>query len=286
MDAPFVDWVGRSRTVADVVAPQPARALAATLDRTDVDAMVEGAALPGPWIWLYFLEHVRASGIASDGHPARGGFLPPVELPRRMWAGSRCDFLKPIRIGDAVERSSTILDVSQKDGKAGPMVFVTVRHVVSANGEPAIEEEQDIVYLAIPDRFAPPPATPLPDCEWREEVAVDPVLLFRFSAVTFNAHRIHFDRAYAGDVERYPGLVVHGPLQAILLFDAACRREAGRVPRRFAFRGVKPVFDHDGLSLNGRAAPPDAAELFTATRDGAVGMQARIDWAPAPGHGG
>lgn len=280
MDAAISEWVGRTRTVTDVLSPSPARALAATLNRADADGMVEGAELPGPWVWLYFLEFAASSEIDADGHPKRGGFLPPVPLPRRMWAGSRCRFLRPLRIGETVEKISEILKVSEKSGKAGPMAFVTVRHVITSGGEVAIEEEQDIVYLGIADRFAPPPPTPLPECDWREDVPVDPVLLFRFSALTFNAHRIHYDRAYSGDVERYPGLVVHGPLQAILLFDAARRHAPGRVVENFSFRGVRPVFDHDALTLNGRPAGADAVELYTAV-DGAVGMQARIDWAGA-----
>lgn len=275
------DWVGRRQTLTDVVDAFPARALAATLNRPDAQAMQPGAVLPFPWVWLYFLGATPSADIASDGHPKRGGFLPPVELPRRMWAGSRCRFLAPIRIGDSLELTSRIARVAEKAGKAGPMVFVTVEHAITRDGERLMEEEQDIVYLPIADRFVPPPPLPLPDCDWQESVPVDPVLLFRFSALTFNAHRIHYDRAYATEVERYPGLVVHGPLQAILLYDAACRRAPGRVPGRFEFRGVRPVFDSAPVTLNGRVGGDHATELFTTDGDGAIGMQARLDWREA-----
>ncbi len=274
-------WVDRTETRRDVVSPTPARALAATLDRADLAGLGPGDPIPALWIWLYLLPLVPASGIGQDGHPRRGGFLPPVELARRMWAGSRCAFHAPIRIGDAVERTSTIARVAEKAGKTGPMVFVTVRHAVAAGGRLAMEEEQDIVYLDIPERFSPPAPTPLPPCDWSERAAVDPVTLFRFSALTFNGHRIHYDRSYATDVERYPGLVVHGPLQAVLLFDAALRRASGREPSAFAFRGMRPLFDFDAVSVNGRPREgADGLDLYTANGEGAVGMQATLDWRP------
>jgi 3-methylfumaryl-CoA hydratase len=276
---PWSDWVGRTQTGADVITPSPARALAATLDD---DARFEaGDVLPFPWIWLYFLPLAPMAQVGPDGHPQRGGFLPPVDLPRRMWAGSRCTFHAPIRIDDAVERTSTIAKVSQKPGKTGPMVFVTVRHAVSAGGVLAMEEEQDLVFIDIPDRFVPPEPVPLPACDWSRPVGIDPVFLFRVSALTFNGHRIHYDRTYATEVERYPGLVVHGPLQAVLLFHAAARAAPGRTAARFSFRGVRPLFDFERVSVNGRARDGGGLDLFTANGDGLVGMKAEIDWAPA-----
>ena len=275
------DWVGRSQTLADVVMTAPARALAATLDRLDLIELAPGDALQPIWSWLYFLPLAPASEIGPDGHPKRGGFLPPIDLPRRMWAGSRCRFHAPLRIGAAVERKSTIAKVSEKAGKAGSMVFVTVTHATTADGVLVMEEEQDIVYLPIPERFSPPEPTPLPPCDWREAVAVDPVLLFRFSALTFNAHRIHYDRSYATEVEKYPGLVVHGPLQAVLMFDAATRHAPDRTPSSFTFRGLRPLFDFDAVSVNGKQREGGGLDLFTANAEGAVGMQASLDWAPA-----
>jgi 3-methylfumaryl-CoA hydratase len=235
--------------------------------------------LPGVFNWLYFLKFAPMSDVGPDGHPKRGGFLPPVELPRRMWAGSRCRFLSPIRVGDEAEKISTIQKIEQKSGKAGEMVFVTVHHEIRVGGQTAIEEEQDIVYMGIPEAFRLPAPIALPPCDWREIVPVDPVLLFRFSAVTFNGHRIHYDRSYAMEVEKYPGLVVHGPLQAVLLFDAACRHEPARTPAQFDFRGVRPLFDFETATVNGRTRDDGATEVFTATGDGAVCMQATVKWA-------
>lgn len=269
-------WTGRSEHAEDRIDPFRVRALAATLDRAgEIDA-APGAELPGPWLWLHFLPVVETRALDRDGHPRRGGFLPPVPLPRRMWAGSRCSFPAPVHVGEAVLRESTILRVAEKTGRAGPMVFVTVGHRVSAGGRLVMEEEQDIVYMDIPAEWVPPPATPLPEHDWEEEVAVDPVLLFRFSALTFNGHRIHYDRSYAAEVEKYPGLVVHGPLQAILLHDAARRRAGGRRIARFDFRGLRPAFDHDALRLAGRARA-DGLDLWTAV-GGGICMQATAVW--------
>ncbi|WP_294533546.1 MaoC family dehydratase N-terminal domain-containing protein [uncultured Rhodoblastus sp.] len=278
-DEPWKDWVGRQEIAYDRIGEAPARALAATLNRSVDLAVDPGAALPAVFNWLYFLKFAPMSEVGPDGHPKRGGFLPPVELPRRMWAGSRCRFGAPIRVGDEAEKISTIRKIEHKSGKAGEMVFVTVHHEIRVGGQTAIEEEQDIVYMGIPETFRLPAPIPLPPCDWREIVAVDPVLLFRFSAVTFNGHRIHYDRSYAMEVEKYPGLVVHGPLQAVLLFDAACRREPNRTPAGFDFRGVRPLFDFDTATVNGRSRDDGATEIYTATGDGAVCMQATMQWA-------
>ena len=279
--ARWEDWIGRTEVASDRVSQTPARALAATFDRTDLSALGPGDELQPIWIWLYFLPLAPSLGIGPDGHPHRGGFLPPVDLARRMWAGSRCRFHAPIRIGDPVERTSTIAKVAEKTGAAGAMVFVTVHHAVTREGLLLMEEEQDLVFLAIPERFSPPAPTALPPCDWSEPAAVDPVRLFRFSAMTFNAHRIHYDRTYATEVERYPGLVVHGPLQAALLFDAACRHAPEQTPAAFTFRGLRPLFDFDAVSVNGRRRGDEGLDLFTANGDGAVGMQATLDWRPA-----
>ena len=278
-EAPFADWIGREETSEDVAAPLAARALAATLDR-DPAPFAPGAEVPAIWSWAWFLPVVPMSGLGPDGHPARGGFLPSVDLARRMWAGSRVRLHDTIRLGEAISRRSRIAAIAAKDGKAGRMVFVTVTHEVSTPRGPAMSEEQDIVYLAIPEQFAPPPATfaPRPP-DWSVAWPVDPVALFRFSAVTFNGHRIHYDRTYAREVEKYPGLVVHGPFQAMALFEAARARAAGRVPARFDFRGVRPLFDHDAASLNGRAEEDGSLALYTANAEGVISMSATLGFA-------
>lgn len=273
-------WVGRSETREDVATATPVRALAATLDAPDRIEPQPGAAIPPLWLWLYFLPDTPMSGVGPDGHPRRGGFLPPIELPRRMWAGSRCVFHDAARIGEPITRQSTIRSVTPKDGKAGPMVFVTVDHAVSAAGRPVMSESQDIVYLPLPERFSPPPAQALPACDWSMAAAVDPVLLFRFSALTFNGHRIHYDRPYAMETEKYPGLVVHGPLQALWLYEAGRATAPGRMPARFSFRGLRPLFDFDRISLNGRRREDAGLDLFTANGEGAIGMQAELHWGP------
>ncbi len=276
---PWNEWVGRSEVALDVIIDAPARGLAATLNRAGEISTEPGAPIPGLFLWLYFLKFAPMSEVGPDGHPKRGGFLPPVELPRRMWAGSRCRFHTPVRIGDRVEKRSTIQKISAKSGKSGEMVFVSVRHEIRAEGRLAMEEDQDIVYMGIPELFKYPDPIAATPGDWRESLGIDPVLLFRFSALTFNGHRIHYDRRYAMEVEKYPGLVVHGPLQAVLLFDAACRHAPARIPARFDFRGVRPLFVFDAATLNGRGRNDGGMDVFTATGDGFVCMQATMHWA-------
>ncbi len=279
MQDQWAEWVGRQETLGEDIGTYPARALAATLNRETGISCEPGAPLPPLWTWLYFLPLAPMAQVGPDGHPKRGGFLPPIEHPRRMWAGSRCRFHAPICIGDRATKTSTIQKVAAKTGKTGPMVFVTVEHEIWANNELAMTEEQDIVYMNIPDVFNPPAPVQLPECDWHEAATIDPVVLFRFSALTFNGHRIHYDRSYAMDVEKYPGLVVHGPLQAILLFDAACRHVPDRTPTEFDFRGMRPLFDFDAVTLNGQVQQDDTLDLLTANGDDAIGMKATMKWA-------
>ena len=184
--------------------------------------------------WLYFLPLYRRSEVGPDGHALRGGFLPPVPLPRRMWAGGRLEFRRPVRVGDAIERTSTIVKVDAKEGRTGALVFVLVRHEIGAAGEVAIVEEHDIVYREAPRAGEPPPAKKAAPAnpDWRRDVVPDDVLLFRYSALTFNGHRIHYDRRYVTEVEGYPGLIVHGPLIATLLADLARDMSRRRNSRR------------------------------------------------------
>ncbi len=264
------DWVGRTERATDRVSLTAVSALAATLGAYEPDDPI-----PPLRHWLHFLPLAPKSEIGPDGHPRRGGFLPPVALERRMWAGGRLTFHEPIRLGDRISRDSEILKVSEKTGAAGAMVFVTVRHSVSTPRGLAVEEEQDIVFIAMPTVWRPPPPDPAPaDADWSEPFVADEVTLFRFSALTFNGHRIHYDRPYATSVEKYPGLVVHGPLQAILLLDAARRHAPGRTAAKFSFRAVRPLFDHDSITLLGKGG-----DLFTANADGAIGMRATVEWA-------
>lgn len=277
-DAPWQEWVGRTETLDDRVTASSARALAATLDHPDPETITDGQAVPGLWTWLAFTPKAPMRQIGPDGHPKRGGFLPPIDLPRRMWAGSRCTFSGDVRIGAPLRRVSTIEKVTEKSGRSGAMAFVTVRHVVEAEDAAVYEEEQDIVYLPMPERFSPPPPMAAPECPHATGVAIDPVMLFRFSALTFNGHRIHYDRDYAVNVEKYPGLVVHGPLQAILLLDYALRLFPTRAPQRFAFRGVRPIFDFDAVTLKASPRDDGQLDLLTANGERAIGMQATLAW--------
>ena len=266
-------WVGRKESKTDIATAWPVVALAATLDRHDPEP-VNGDPIPPGWHWLYFLEAKPASELGPDGHPRRGGFLPPVPLPRRMWAGGRIEFHRALKIGVALRRDSEIISVEPKQGKSGSLVFVTVRHTVYAAGDIAAVEEHDIVYREaarpgdsqVPGRPAPQSAA------WRREITPDPVLLFRFSALTFNGHRIHYDLDYSRHEENYPGLIVHGPLQTILMLDLA-RREEVRPVKKLDYRALHPVFHTERFTVNGN---PDAngakAELWTANAAGNYAM--------------
>jgi 3-methylfumaryl-CoA hydratase len=276
MSGAFDPWVGRVEEARDSVSARQARQMAATLDVAG--SFDEGDPLPALWHWMGWTPETAMAELGPDGHPAKGGFLPPVPLERRMWAGGRLEFLAPLRIGEVLHRRSEILKVAEKTGTTGRMVFVTVQHEVSGAAGLAIREEQDIVYIAMPDRFTPPPPVTAPASAWRQDVAMDTVRLFRFSALTFNAHRIHFDLPYATAVEKYPGLVVHGPMQAMLLMQAARARANGAMPRGYRFRGVRPLFHFDALSLQGQGMMVGAEALATVNGEGLVCMQADMAW--------
>ena len=246
-------WIGRSETRSDVSTAAPVAALAATLDRDDPPP-VPGSEVPPLWHWLYFTPLTRARDLGPDGHAKLGGFLPPVPLPRRMWAGGRLEFERPLRVGEAITRTSRIGAVSGKSGRSGALVFVTVHHAISDAAGVALHEQHDIVYREPPrpGAAAAPPQPAPHDEAFAREIVPDPVLLFRYSALTFNGHRIHYDRKYVTEVEGYPGLVVHGPLIATLLLDLLRReRPDGRV-RRFEFRAQRPVFDIHRFAVCGR----------------------------------
>jgi 3-methylfumaryl-CoA hydratase len=274
-------WQGRTERRSDVVTAAPLAALAATLDRDDAPP-VPGAEVPPLWHWLYFTPQPRQSEIGPDGHAKRGGFLPPVPLPRRMWAGGRLEFLQPLRVGDDLVRDSRIVKVDAKSGRSGELVFVTVRHEVSTARGVALTEEHDIVYrdMPAPGAAAPTPQPAPGDQTFSRNVIPDPVLLFRYSALTFNGHRIHYDRPYVTQVEGYPGLIVHGPLIATLLADLV-RRELPRAQlRRFAFTAMRPLFDTHAFALCGRIEP-DARNVALWARDheGFLAMQAKAELA-------
>ena len=239
--APLRQWIGRQETVGDSVPPFPAAALAATLDRDDAPGI--GEPLPPLWHWIYFRELHKHAELAENGHAGLGGFLPPVPLPRRMFAGARVSFPRPLRIGEQARRVSTLADVSLKKGGGGDLIFVRVHHEIAGAGEPAIIEEQDLVYREAPRPGQPEPAPLHPPAKavWKHEIKTDVALLFRYSALLFNAYRIHYDRPFALE-QGYVGLVVHGQLIATLLADLV-RRNTDRPIKAFRFRAVRPLVD-------------------------------------------
>jgi 3-methylfumaryl-CoA hydratase len=268
-------WIGRTEEASDVAVPAPLAGLAALLDHEQPPWPQNE--LPPLAHWLYFLPHARQSKIDVDGHPKRGGFLPPVPLPRRMWAGSRLEFRAPIPIGSPMTRRSSIASVEGKSGSSGDMVFVTVRHEISYDNTPALIEEQDIVYREPPKHSAsggaPRSAGETPEqSDWTRTVTPDPVQLFRYSALTFNGHRIHYDRDYCRDVEGYPGLVVHGPYSATLLVDHFLRRYPRAAIARLQFRARAPVFDTAPFDLCG-IMQEDGARLWTRGPSGEIAME-------------
>lgn len=270
-------WIGASEEITDTVTAAPLTGLATTLDHDK--APWPAATVPPLGHWLYFLPRALHRDIAEDGHPHRGGFLPPVPLPRRMWAGGTVSFLAPLTVGQTIRRISTIKDVTAKSGRSGDMVFVTVEHEIMTTTGPAVRELHDIVYreAAKPgDALPPPAAEPLPAVQWQRTITPDPVLLFRYSALTFNGHRIHYDRDYCREAEGYPGLIVHGPLTATLLVDLFLRHNPGARVTGFSFRAKRPLFDIHPFTLCG-AATASGTQLWAQDHQGALSMTARLD---------
>lgn len=276
-------WQGRTDTVADQIATAPVAGASATLDRDD-PAPCSGDLLPPLWHWLYFLPHAPQSELGPDGHPRRGGFLPPVPLPRRMWAGGRLHWEadNPLRLGDAVRRVSRIESVTHKSGRSGDLVFVLVRHEVHNTSGLALVEEHDIVYRAAaqPGDPVPPPVAAETGAAWQRQIVPDDVLLFRYSALTFNGHRIHYDRRYVTEVEGYPGLIVHGPLIATLLVDLLRRQQPGARLKTFSFKAIRPTFDLHPFTLNGEpSADGRQVRLWAHDHEGWLTMQATAELA-------
>jgi 3-methylfumaryl-CoA hydratase len=271
------DWVGRSESREDVVAADRVAAMAATLDLDT--GPHPGEALPPGWHWMFFNTRgaAKARDLGADGHPKRGGFLPDVALPRRMWAGGRLAYSeRSIRVGEAIRRRSEIAKVDVKQGRSGTLVFVLVKHHIEGAGGGVIEEEHDIVYRDAPQPGSPaptPPAAPT-EAKWTKAINPDPVLLFRYSALTFNGHRIHYDQPYVTQVEGYPGLIVHGPLISTLLLELLRREQPERRLARYAFRAVSPLFDTAGFTVSGASAEGDSVRLWATGPSGQLAMEA------------
>lgn len=257
-------WIGRTEETHDQISRNLVHRVAVTLGEPTPS---HGEALPPLWHWAFFQDPVFESGLGADGHPARGGFLPPAENRNRMWAGSRLEFIEPLKVGSEVTRISTILDVQEKRGRTGSLLFVTVRHDHFQDGRLAMRDEQDIVY-----REPTPPklsgTDQLRSGAWLETVEPSPTLLFRYSAVTFNGHRIHYDWPYVTETEGYSGLVVHGPLIATLNLRAFCRANPQARLRRFAFRGMRPLICPETFQVSGEVVGEGLAKVWAGNQAG------------------
>lgn len=259
-----IDWLGRQHCTEDVIEPELVRRLAATLSD---NAPQEGEALPPLWHWAFFQPHLVGADIGEDGHPARGVFFPPVKNYNRMWAGGRFIFHFPLTIGEKVQRVTTIRNIEKKQGRTGDLLFVTFEHNYQQNGESAFIEEQNLVYRApSKPKFGSGEACPL--AQWAETIQPDGVLLFRYSAVTFNSHRIHYDYPYATEVEGYPGLVVQGQLIATLSLRAFCRANPEKQMLSYAYRSQRPLFSGQSFQVAGNIIEPGKAHVWAGNETG------------------
>jgi 3-methylfumaryl-CoA hydratase len=281
-DKPDLDhlrqWIGRTNEASDIVTAQLVKGLRATLFM-EIGAPKPGDAAPWTVHWCLAQPVYPMSELGPDGHPARGGFLPPVPLPRRMWAGGELEFLEPLRVGDEVTRTSRISDVTMKTGSTGVLCFVSVEHLITTPRGIAIRERQDIVYREISTTTPSTPTKPpvAPSAQHRESHMADSVLLFRYSALTFNGHRIHYDRDYVTKVEGYPGLIFHGPMQAAFLVEFAAKLRGGAAPKKFSYRGVQPLFEGSEFSINANDTNA-GMELWAANSAGQPTMKATATW--------
>jgi 3-methylfumaryl-CoA hydratase len=271
-------WIGRTQEASDIVTAQLVKGLRATLFQ-EIGEPKDGDAAPFTTHWCLAQPVFPMSELGPDGHPSRGGFLPPVPLPRRMWAGGEIEFLEPLRVGDEAKRTSRIADVTLKTGSTGALCFVAVEHQITTARGIAIRERQDIVYreMSTAQPASAKPASPPPAAKHRETHVSDAVLLFRYSALTFNGHRIHYDRDYVTRVEGYPGLIFHGPLQAALIVELAAKLRGGKPPKKFSYRGVQPLFEGSEFSVNANDNG-EAMELWTANAEKQPTMKATATW--------
>jgi 3-methylfumaryl-CoA hydratase len=270
-------WIGRSESVQDTITPRLEASFRATLDRMPGQPAAGDMATLGIH-WCLAPPIAPMDALGDDGHPRRGGFLPPVPLPRRMWAGGELAFLDPLLVGDMVTHTSRIEDVAFKEGRTGTLCFVTVRHAWSTARGPALDERQDIVYRSLDGNRPVAAVAPLaqPEALWQRCWTCDPILLFRYSALTFNGHRIHYDRPYVTEIEGYPDLVVHGPLQATALMALAAEAQ-GETPHRFSFRSIAPLFAMGPFTAKA-SREAGGLRLWVCDRTGRTTMTAQTSW--------
>lgn len=267
-----IEWVGRTEMAYDQVSYNLVKRIAATLGQK---APKPGEALPDLWHWAFFQEPFEAAGLGSDGHPARGGFLPPADKRNRMWAGGRLAFFHPLIVGEDAFRTSTILSVEEKEGRSGQLLFVTVEHEYTQRGRLALREEHDIVYREQGKASPGPKAQGLPAAQWRREILPTTTLLFRYSAVTFNGHRIHYDQDYARQEEGYPALVVHGPLIATFMLGEFQAQHPSATVQTMRYRAARPLFAPEPFTVAGSVSGNGQAQVWAGNAD-SVAMEAAL----------
>jgi len=269
-------WIGNRETIEETISAVPLLRMAATLDH-EPGEIVDGDEVPPLWHWVFFLSPTRASKLGRDGHAALGNFMPPVPLPRRMWAGGKFEFFRPLRVGDVARKESTVRDVTVKQGRTGKLCFVEVEHCIFVDQDLRFREKHNIVYRDVKqagEEDAIPPIAPR-DPQWTREVVPNSTLLFRYSALTFNGHRIHYDLDFCRNQEGYPGLVFHGPLTATLLLELAQANNPGRSIKSYEFRALSPLFDNAAFTLNGKLEM-DKAEMWAANQNNHLVMKASV----------
>ncbi|MFL2667971.1 MAG: MaoC family dehydratase N-terminal domain-containing protein [Alphaproteobacteria bacterium] len=279
MSDQYQAWVGKRSSTKALVTAYQADALTATLDRDD-PPYKEGDVIPPGWHLFYIREVVKLRDTAEDGHPKRGDFLPPIDLPRRMWAGTKATYHKPIHVGENISNVTTIESVTPKVGKTGQLVFLKLKNEISGENGIATTELQDVVYReeARPGAAAPEPPPPPGEALWRRTIHPSSVLLFRYSALTMNSHRIHYDRTYVTEVEKYPGLLVHGPLTFTLLLDLFRREHADKILKSFSVRAVSPIYDTHDFVVEGAPDGESDATLWALNHEGRLAMSAKASF--------
>ncbi len=272
------DWIGRSEERHDVADLRSTHQLHAAFGRQDALPKL-GDEVPPAWHWMWFTATDARDALNPDGLAGKAGFLPPVPLPRRMWAGSRLTVHAPLKVGQAIRKRAEITDIAERQGKTGKLIFVSQRYSIFAGNTLAIEEDFDSVFREEAAPGAPvqqPPDAP-EGAVWTREIDPDPVLLFRYSAVTFNGHRIHYDQPYATNIEGYPGLVVHGPLTATLLMELARDSNPGKRIAAYSFRAVSPLYAPAKFTVNGKhGADGKSVQMWAANAQGKLAMQAEV----------
>ncbi len=279
LDADYLrQWIGNKESIEETISAEPLHRMAATLDQAP-RIIVDGEAVPALWHWAYFLTPIRASELGRDGHAALGEFMPPVPLPRRMWAGGQLKFNAPLRVGETARRESSVRDVRLKQGRTGKLCFVEVEHCIFVGDDLRFSEIHNIVYRDVKqadEKNVWPPEAP-GDAQWTREVVPDSTLLFRYSALTFNGHRIHYDLDFCRDEEGYPGLVFHGPLTATMLLQLAMEQNPKQSLAGYEFRAYSPLFDNARFSLNGKMDGGNAV-MWATNPDNGLAMKATVSF--------